>query len=176
MKRLNRFYNILLVFGFIFVLISFVPFKEQSLDIHLHNTYYIIADRHILLIFALILWIIWGMYKLLNRLLYSEILTRIHVVTSVLLFLINTILLFNNFTSSVVNNGAPRRYNDYSGWSSVKNMLDLYGTETKILLLASLLLIIGQLIFPINLTLGMIRKFTRKTAANTAQKSNAGDI
>ncbi len=165
MKRFNRFYNILLVFGFIFILISFGPFKEQSLDIHLHDTYFIIAYRHILLIFASILLIVWGMYKLLNRLLYSVILTRIHVVTTVLLFLINTILLFNNFTSSIVNNGAPRRYNDYSGWSSVKNMLDLYGTETKFLLLASLLLSIGQLIFPINLTLGMTRKFTRKNSS-----------
>lgn len=166
----------LFLLGFIFVLISFGSFTEQSLDIHLHDTYFVIAFRHILLILALILWIIWGTYKLLNRFLYSEMLTRIHVVTTVLLFLVNTILLFGNFTMSIVNNGAPRRYNYYSGWSSVKNMFDLYGTETKFLLLASVVLLLGQLIFPINLTLGLIGKIRRKKQQLTAHKPNAGDI
>jgi heme/copper-type cytochrome/quinol oxidase subunit 1 len=165
MKPFKRFYDILLLLGFIFVLISFVSFKEQTLDIHLHDTYFVIAIRHIVWILALILWIVWGAYKLLNRFLFSEKLTRIHVVTTALLFLINIILLFGNFTMSIVNNGAPIRYNDYSGWSSVKNMLDLSGTETKILILASVVLLLGQLIFPINLSIGLIEKFRRKNSS-----------
>ena len=165
MKSSNRTYNILLLLCGICFLISFFPQQEESLDIHLHDTYFIIAYRHIYWIYSFFIFFIWLMYFLLNRLLYSKVLTTIHILSIVLWFLTNLTLHFVKFGISETQAGAPKTYNDFSSFESFNSMLEIYGSQTKYLILFSIFLFIAQIVFPINILLGLIARIVIKNSS-----------
>lgn len=161
MKLFKKKYDILILLGVLFVLTSFCLYNHEPLDIHLHDTYIVIAFEHIFWIFAFISFLVWVLYKLLNKFLVSELLTRMHVTFTVLLLVINAVLLLGNFGMTIQNSSYPRIYNDFSSFNILISMFDLFGKETKVLMLLSTILVLGQLIFPINLLVGLISRLRK---------------
>jgi cytochrome c oxidase subunit 1 len=151
-------YNLLLWTGLVFVLTSFFILRQNnSVDIHLHDTYFVIAHTHIFWLLAILALFVWTLYLLTNKILYSKALTWAHVIITILTLLLFALTLF--FGDSFMN-PTPRRYYDYTNWNSFDN----YTTFTKAIGISIFVLLFGQFIFVINLILGLFKRLTnRKT-------------
>jgi heme/copper-type cytochrome/quinol oxidase subunit 1 len=133
------------------VLTSFFLFTQSnSIDFHLHDTYFIVANTHIFWFLGTIAFIIWTLYLVTNKILFSKTLTWIHIIISILTILLLILSLY--FRNATLNTTA-RRYYDFSNWDS----LDNYTTFTKVFGKVLLILILGQLLFFINLVMGLLK-------------------
>jgi cytochrome c oxidase subunit 1 len=149
-------YNLLLWTGLILVLTSFFILKQNnSVDIHLHDTYFVIAHTHVFWLLAMLALFVWTLYLLTNRILYSKALTWTHVIVTILTLLLFALTLF--FGDSFMN-PTPRRYYDYSIWNSFDN----YTTFTKAIGITIFVLLLGQFIFVINLIAGLFKRLTKR--------------
>jgi len=135
-------------------LTSFLVFNKSNLiDIHLHDTYFVIAHTHIFWLLAIVAFVVWTIYLLTNKILYSNALTWTHVIiTTLTLGLFASTLFFGERFS----NPTPRRYYDYSTWNS----LDLYSTHAKTFAITIFVLLFGQIIYVINLIAGLFKRNT----------------
>ena len=151
-------YNLLLWTGLVLVLTSFPILKQNnSFDINLHDTYFVIAHTHVFWLLAIMALFVWTLYLLTNKILYSRALTWTHVIITILTLLLFALSLF--FGDSFMNL-TPRRYYDYSNWNSFDN----YTTFTKPIGISIFVLLLGQFIFVINFITGLIKRLTnRKT-------------
>ncbi|MBS0647577.1 MAG: cbb3-type cytochrome c oxidase subunit I [Verrucomicrobia bacterium] len=149
-------YNLLLWTGLVLVLTSFFILKQSnSVDIHLHDTYFVIAHTHVFWLLAILAFFVWTLYLLTNKILYSKALTWTHVIITILTLLLFALTLF--FSDSFMNT-TPRRYYDYSSWGS----FDSYTTLTKALGITIFALLFGQFIFVINLIAGLFKRLTKR--------------
>ena len=131
----NRPYNLFLLAAVLLVVSSFLML-EQTLDIHLHNTYYVFPTAYLIWAIALILLLAWTIYKLINQFLLTKYLTWFHVVATLIVLLV---LLFSNLW--------------YSPPVPTNSTQPLYFTEVlKILFIA------GQIGFLINFVGGLFRR------------------
>lgn len=146
-------YNLLLIVGVIFILLSFLNSNRSgTIDIHLHDTYFIIAHTQILLLLAFIAVFIWTLYILTYRFLFSKVLTWTHVIITLLtLFLLTWILYF----SYGFPNPTARRYVDYSLWTSYNTYADSKATA-----ILSIVLLLGQIIYIVNVIGGIFKRRT----------------
>ncbi|MEO8769891.1 MAG: hypothetical protein ABI402_07395 [Ferruginibacter sp.] len=112
----NKPYTTLLILACIFLLLSFFM-TRQSLDIHLHDTYFIIGFKHIFWFFTLLTLVIWIMYKITNHFLFSKILTWIHIIITILALL--TVVL-DMLSGSNLLKPSARHYYDISNATSFK--------------------------------------------------------
>jgi heme/copper-type cytochrome/quinol oxidase subunit 1 len=145
-------YNLLLWTALFLVLTSFFILKQNnSVDIHLHDTYFVIAHTHVFWLLAIVALIVWILYLLTNKILYSKALTWTHIIITML-----TLLLFalNLFFDNGFINPVPRRYYDYSNWNSFNN----YTTLTKAIGISIFVLLLGQFIFVINFIMGLFKR------------------
>ena len=139
-------YGLLLWTGLLFLLFS-VFASGNTIDIHLHDTVYIISYKHIFWVTAILLGLFWTIYRLINKLLRWRLLTTIHIIitigTLVVLFLFSYIFeVFHEAGISGALTGEGRKIINF------------------VLILVSFLLIISQVVFLINLIAGLIKKFT----------------
>ncbi|OJY85720.1 MAG: hypothetical protein BGP14_17380 [Sphingobacteriales bacterium 44-15] len=140
--------------GLIFILTSFFVLKQdRSVDIHLHDTYFVIVHTHILWLFAVLALFVWALYLLTGKILYSKALTWTHVIITILTLLL---FAFTLFWGDSFLNPAPRRYYDYSSWNSFDN----YTIFTKAIGITIFVLLVGQLIFIINFMVGLFKRRT----------------
>ena len=151
MKIKTRPYNLLvwtaLIFSFIGLLIAK---KENIIDIHLHDTYFVIAENHVFYIMTFLSLLVWTLYFLTKRILYSNVLTWTHVIITILtLSLLAQILYFGHSLPD-----QPRHYNDFSGG----NFYNPFDTPMQKGIGISLsVLILGQIIFIFNLFVGLYK-------------------
>lgn len=147
-------YNLFLLTAFIFVLTSFfVLSQNNSVDIHLHDTYFVVAHTHVFWLLAILALFVWTLYLLTNKILYSKALTWTHVIITILTLLLFGLIL--SFGDSFMN-PTPRRYYDYSNWNSFNN----YTTFTKAIGITISVLLFGQFIFVINFVVGLFKRRT----------------
>lgn len=154
MQLKQRPYNLLLLTGLILVLTSFFLFDGNSaVDIHLHDTYFVIAHTHIFWLLAILAFFMWTLYLLTNKILYSKSLTWTHIIVTIL-----TLVLFAStlFIGDGHINPMPRRYYDYSNWNS----LDMYSTLIKVGAITLFILLLGQINFVINFIVGIFKSKT----------------
>lgn len=133
------------------VLTSFFVFNSSnSVDIHLHDTYFVIAHTHVFWLLAILAIIVWTIYLLTNKILYSKALTWTHVIITIL-----TLGLFAStlFFGDNLSNPTPRRYYDFSGWEN-----DMYSKWIKTLAISIYILLFGQIIFIINFITGIFKR------------------
>jgi len=147
----------LLVSTSLLLALSTLPVSKHrnSIDIHLHDTYFIIAHAHILWVLAFFAFLVWAVYLVTNKFLLSKTLVWIHVLitTTSLLLLASTVLFGNSFT-----NPSTKRYMDFSNW----NALDYLSTFTKAVGILLSVLLIAQIIFIMNFVGGMIKKLRNR--------------
>lgn len=147
-------YNLLLVTGLIFLLTSFFVLRQDnSVDIHLHDTYFVIAHTHFSRWLEILSLFVWTLYLLTHKMLYSNALTWTHVVITLLTLLLFALPLF--FDDSFMN-PPPRRYHDYRDWKS----FDHYTRIIKAISITIFILLFGQFIFVINLIAGIFKRRT----------------
>ena len=145
--------NLLLVTAVLILVASFFAF-DKTLDIHLSDTYFIIAMPHLFWAIIVLLLIFSILYLLTNRFLFSKVLiwTQIILTVATSIFFVAISFYSNNYYQGLA--GMPRRYVDYSSW----NRLILYNDLTKGVLLALLLMTFGFLIYIVNLIVGLFKK------------------
>lgn len=156
MKIKQKPYHLLLLTGLVSVLTSFFVLNQNNLvDIHLHDTYFVIAHTHIFWFLTVLALFVWTLYLLTNKILYSKTLIWTHVIVTILTLLLVALTLF--FGESFMN-PTPRRYYDYSNWNSFNN----YTEFTKAIGITIFVLLFGQVIFIINLIAGLLKKQTNR--------------
>jgi len=147
-------YNLLLLIGLLLILTSLFLFdKYNTVDIHLHDTYYIIAHTHIFWLLAGIALFSWTLYLLTFKMLYSNTLTWVHIIITGLTLIL---LSFSSFLNNGVLSSMPRGYYKYNAWNS----LNRNDNWTKAIVIAIILLLAGQIVFIINFLVGILKRKT----------------
>jgi len=156
----NNPYALLGLAGFLTGVMSFLPIDTDAFDINLHDTYIVIANVSLYRMFAVVLLFCWSVYIISNRLQLSRILTWIHVIVA-LAGLFSFITLQSH---SWGLSGAPRRY---YAFSEFEKMRDPFNT-VAVYVVAISAFIFAQLIFVVNLSIGLIKKLTEVFNRNAA--------
>jgi cytochrome c oxidase subunit 1 len=148
----QRPYNLLLLTGLLLVLTSFFKLSQNStIDLHFHDTYFVIAHTHIFWLLAALALFMWTLYLLTNKILYSKALTWTHVIITILTLFIFALTVF--FGDNILN-PKPFRYYDYSNWNSS----EMYSTLIKTIAIIILILLFGQILFIVNLIAGLFKR------------------
>jgi heme/copper-type cytochrome/quinol oxidase subunit 1 len=125
-------YSILFLFG-----LSIIGWNN-TIDIQLHDTYFVIASIHIGILFSIYLGVIGIIYWLIRKKQLVDWMTVIHVVITISTFalIIITGLIFQKI---------------------IEGDFETFRTVNQILFVVILIALLSQLIFIINLTFGLIR-------------------
>ena len=120
----------------------------QTLDVHLHDTYYVFPAIYLFWTTALAFLLAWTVYKLTNRFLLTKFLTWFHVATT-LIFLI--ILISANLwrDNPIPANGEPLAF--VKAFESQKRTNTIVAT-------ISIIFLAGQIGYLINLIAGLFRR------------------
>ena len=137
---------VLVLFAVLLIITSFF-FNSDAIDIHVHDAYFVIAYAHLFWLVSAFWFVLALIYWLTSGFLLSYQLTWIHVILTLLLFMV-----FFIFTLSVKQNAPP--YLDLSIWPGFNR------SHNRILSWLVLLLFFTQLLFIVNIAGGIIRRFT----------------
>lgn len=148
----RRPFNLLLLTAVLLFLISLgILKKNEVVDIHLHDTYFVIAKGQVFRLLTAVGLVVWALYLFTNALMYSKLLSWIHVIITILtLLLLAGMLLFDD----TLINPEPRQYYDVSPWKDVNPSMGLRNTVGLIIIL----LLPAQLIFVFNIFSGLFIK------------------
>jgi cytochrome c oxidase subunit 1 len=122
---------------------------DASVDIHMHDTYFVIAHFHLFIAAAICLLIIAGLYYVVPLLSGRRVFYRagvFHLVCTVC----GTIANFWPVQYEVIP-GGPRRYYDYSAWDSFRQFASMNPGITII----TVLLLLAQVVFGLNLLVSL---------------------
>lgn len=145
-------FHLFLITGIIFLLISFFILKDNNvIDIHIHDTYFVIASEYLFGLLAILSLFFWLLYLVTNKMLFSKALMWAHVMITLSGFII---FASDLYLGTAFSNLKPRRYYDLS--SSVS--FGYFHQSSKVLSTALIVLLFGQLIFLINLITGLFKR------------------
>jgi len=133
-KVFTRIENYLLITPVILLIIEWILVEESVLDIHLHDTYFVIPGSSLLILILLLLVIPYFCHILLKP--KVKPIRIIHLISTIVLivaFLISLKLIPTN----------PRRYYDFSSWNAYKQF-GIFNSLTDLTLIAFLIV---QLLF-----------------------------
>ena len=152
-KYLFRIENLLLLFPFLLFCFSEIFYGNTALDIHLHDTYFVISDAitFIPVFFViLILYFFHFVLRTTNR--RSRGFCRFHVYVTICLCIVIAFLSYGMSYNGLA--GAPRRYYDMSAWESFSYFSNVQ-MATAVFYIAFLLL---QLVFFFYFLIKIIKK------------------
>lgn len=141
----------LLLFAILLLLTPFFV-EDQTFDIHLSDTFYVIGISLIYWVFSAALLLLWIMYRLIHLHLYSRLLSWLHILlTIIVMFIIAVVPWWSGYFSN-----APKRFTDTDVFVRRADYTVL--NNSLVLLLCTLLVV--QLIFLVNIIIGI---FTRRS-------------
>jgi hypothetical protein len=143
MQFKERPYNLLLLSAIILLIISFIV-KRNTLDIHLHDTYFVITVTYIIRFLATVSAIFWGIYMFTFKLLFSNRLTWTHIIITIL---------------TIAGLGITSLMGDKLATLALKSF-GQYSQYTRISVFVLGLLLLGQLTYLLNLLLGILKRQT----------------
>jgi heme/copper-type cytochrome/quinol oxidase subunit 1 len=147
-------YNLLLWTAVAVFLSSLFLFPKSSvLDIHLYDTYFVISDRYILCFLAIATLIVWLVYLLTDRILFSRLLTIIHIIVTILTTVFFAITLY---LGTNIFNLRHQRVPNNVDWLT----FETFGEYNKTVAIIILILLFGQVLLIINIIAGIIKKMT----------------
>lgn len=149
MKSKTKPYNLFLIVALIFSSsVYFFSNKNNSIDIHLHDTYFVIAYTQVIWLLALIAITIWILYVITNKFLYSIKLVWVHTISTIVALTLIAITLW----LLKHNNGITRQYYDISN-----NNINTFDGYEKIIGIVLVLLVVVQIVFIVNFIIGLIK-------------------
>ena len=156
-------YRLLLYIGLLFSIISpFLLNSKKTVDIHLHDTYFILSSAHIFLVLSIFSFTTWIVYILTNKILFSNTLTLIHIIISVL-----TLFHFAFISFIAMDVNLPRgKYQNFEGWKSYGK----YSVFTRSISLTIVVFLFGQLTYTINLLARLWKSFIKKNINHEKKK------
>jgi heme/copper-type cytochrome/quinol oxidase subunit 1 len=145
-------YHILLIIAAIITLLSIAVINPSAaIDIHTHDSYFIIAIQHIFWLVALVAICFWIMYFIFRKLIFSNNLTWIHVVVTSIALLILLLLV-----TGQIGNG-------FSGYCDINNFeLNNILSQHYMLVLITGILLLAQLLFALNIFIGAFKFLSKK--------------
>ena len=146
-------YHLLLMMGVILIITSWFIDQNLTLDVHVHDTYYVIGITQIFWLFALIVWVLWFLNLITQKLLYSKSYTWLHVIITLIAIVILIFLLcFGNGNFYPI----PRRFISFSSM----NKFDVFSSlNVRLIIFCIIIFFLGQITYLINLVLGLIKRF-----------------
>ena len=152
-------YNLLLLLAILILVTSFFISTEGAIDLHLHDTYFIISKVYLFWLVSGVLIVFWVLNSITKRFLFSKILTSIHLALIGLsaICLIGLLLYAHYYYQGLA--GMPRRYYDYSRWEDKWAIYDNF-TKASVITLVSMLL--GIAVYFMHLVMGEFKFLKRK--------------
>lgn len=148
----KRPYELLGIMALLLFLVSFVD-SNSTLDINMHDTYFVIAHIHLCWLFSGMLLLLWSMAVLFRNYTWSLTLSWVQVV----LTLISVIAFLKIVMMGISLSGVPRRYYAFNEFEQQKSWFN----TTSMYVFMLLLIVLGQLAFIINVITGFFRKVSR---------------
>ncbi len=121
----------------------------QSLDLHIHDTYFVIETNYFIWAIALIFFIAWGLYKLTDKILLTKKLIWLHVLTTIFVFIFLAIVEF--WHDKII---PPIKRETIS----FKDIFEDQKREQIIGQTIAIIFIIGQLSYVVNLVGGIFKR------------------
>lgn len=121
----------------------------QSIDLHIHDTYFIISTNYFIWSIALIFFSGWGLYQFTDKILWTKKLIWIHVLTTLFTFLV--LATFEIWHDKIL---PPIKAETIS-------LEDIFASQKRERLTAQIIAIIfiaGQLAYIINLVAGIFKR------------------
>lgn len=149
-QNLFRPYNFLTILGMLFITISFF-LPSSTLDVHFHDTFYVIAYPHFFWFIAILFLFFALFYKITSRILLSKYLSWIHIILMI-------ISLSTLFAYTLLGNDFTRRYIDASSWTSFNS----FTYHSDLVRWCIGVFIICHVLFLVNIIAGAINKFSNR--------------
>jgi len=128
----------------VLIVLSLIVADRSTIDVHIHDTYFVLSTKFVLRLFAAILILFWFMYLLVGSLMFSAVLTRLHV-------LLNVLAIASLALATLI----VGKYVDFSIWPTGfrgSSRLSAFVTWS------GAVLILSQLLFIFNLLAGVTRR------------------
>jgi hypothetical protein len=132
---------LLLITGTLLFLLSFFP-NDRTIDIHLHDTVFIIAGSQIYGALGILLLFFWFIYRLIHKILFSKILVWIHIISTILFFIFLIIIPYTESSSM------PRQYNHQAFFYFLNHIVAGL----------SIVAVFAQFLFLFNFIAGLVKK------------------
>jgi hypothetical protein len=142
-------YNLLLYAALVLISTSFFIDQNKTADIHVHDTYFIIAQTQLYWLFACIIWVLWFLYLTTRKLLYSKSLTWTHVVITLFTVVFLNFLLY--FGNDLLYQPAKPFVDSWKAY-------DANNRNKRLIEISVLVLVIGQITFIVNLVAGLFKR------------------
>jgi cytochrome c oxidase subunit 1 len=143
---------VLFAMGVMCLIISFIILGNSSMNIQIHDTYFIISNFSIVLFSSFLFGIFFSIYYLFPRIFKRDLnvyLSRFHFWITY----IGVTLLFSvKYPVQIINE--PRRYIEYSGWTSYQD----FEYFNRYIVIAVMLVLVAQLLFIFNIIYSLFKE------------------
>ncbi|PVD49374.1 hypothetical protein DC498_25390 [Terrimonas sp.] len=141
-------FHLFLLIAILLFVFSFITWGE-SIDLHLHDTYFVISTIFFIWALGIAFLLVWAIYMLTSKILWKRFLTWVHVLVTI--FILIALLAANFWHDKLI----PPIKRDFVSFETFQSDTE---REVKIFLPLVVLFLVGQLAFLINILVGLTKK------------------